>query len=77
MTAPHTRAHAEAAAIAERAQVTVRELTSSELAPATQLLESIWGTPPVTCWWAPAWRISRSHWGKSCTHTSQEWALNT
>ena len=41
------QAHAHAAAIADRAGVTVRELATEQMAAAAQLLESIWNTPPV------------------------------
>lgn len=45
MTAAH--AHTKATALAERAGVTVRDLTTEHMRPAAQLLESIWNTPPV------------------------------
>ena len=42
-----TQAHADAAAVAQRAGVTVRDLATDQMASAAQLLESIWDTPPV------------------------------
>lgn len=41
------QAHTDAATIAHRAGVRVRELKTDQMAAAAQLLESIWNTPPV------------------------------
>lgn len=41
------QAHMDATAAAERAGVSVRELTTDQMAAAAQLLESIWSTAPV------------------------------
>src|SRR5690554_5236558 len=42
-----TQAHTDAAAAAERAGVTVRDLTTDQMRIAAQLLADIWNTPPV------------------------------